>query len=74
MVADLRYWRTAAIVLAPSDADQSATTNLLDQWFGQPTATGGVLVWNALPLTKGALPPVSAGGVPGAQSFVPRPR
>jgi len=71
MVADLQYWRTAAIVLVPADADQSATTNLLDHWFGQPTVTGGVLVWNALPLTKGSLPPVSAGGVPGAPSFVP---
>ena len=53
MVADLRYWRTAVIVLVPAEADQSATIGLLDQWFGQPTSTGGVLMWNVLPLAEG---------------------
>ncbi len=74
MVADLRYWRTAAVVLVPVEADQSATIDLLYQWFGQPTATGGVLMWNVLPLTEGSAPPALAGGVHGAQSFLTRLR
>lgn len=74
MLADLRHWRTAIIVLVPTAADQSATSGLLNNWFGPATATGGVLLWNVLPLTNGSAPPASADGVHAAQSFLTRHR
>ena len=49
--ADLRAWRTDAVVL-PERAETQALLHSLTPWLGQPEAVGGVSVWDVRARTR----------------------
>ena len=62
-VADLRYWRTAIIVLAPDQPGAPATIGTLNGMFGPGEFIDGVHLWDVRPITTG--PQATYAGVGG---------
>lgn len=49
-LADLRYWKAGAVVLAPQERDTEMLRAMSDLLGFQPTWMGGAWVWNVRPL------------------------
>ena len=68
-IADLRYWRTAVIVLAPGAAYAGNILVTLDRLVGPAQYVDGVWIWDVRPLTTG--PNATFSGVGGQAATVP---
>jgi hypothetical protein len=51
-IVDLRYWRTAIVVLTPDQPNAANMHATIDQLLGPGEQVGDVWLWNALPITS----------------------
>jgi hypothetical protein len=57
VLADLRYWRAAIVVLMPDTGHRAALKEVLTGALGTPRRVGGVDVWDVRALEPAPVPP-----------------
>jgi hypothetical protein len=68
-IVDIRYWRTAIVVLAPGQPSDGDMLRTLDGLFGPGQYVDDVWIWDVLPLTNG---PVATYSGVGGRAVNPR--